>query len=63
MFKDEGIGAEDFGPPTPTSTQLAVQTVRDIATARVPLEGATLLYIAGGMVAAYLLYNYLYSEA
>lgn len=60
---DAGVGAEEFGPPVPTSTQVAVQTGRDILTAEVPMTQTTLLYIAGGAIALYLAYQYLYSEA
>ena len=71
MFKDslgselgtwqEGIGAEEYGPPTPTNTQLAVQAGRDVLTTGI--DKTTVMYIAGGVVVAYLLYNYMYSEA
>jgi hypothetical protein len=59
----EGVGQEQFGPTAPTTTQVAVQTVRDIATSRVPLDSTTLLYIAGGAIALYFAYQYMYSEA
>jgi hypothetical protein len=58
---EESVGAEDYGPPTPTTTQVAVQAGRDILTTSI--NKTTVMYIAGGVLAAYLLYNYMYSEA
>lgn len=69
MFAGEGrgMGAEDFGPPAPTGTQLAVQQVRDVITSEVKIPGTlnttTILFAVGGVVAAYFLYQYMYSEA
>lgn len=69
MFAGEGkgMGAEDFGPPAPTGTQLAIQQVRDIATSELKLPSTlnttTILFAVGGVVAAYFLYQYMYSEA
>jgi len=57
----EGVGAEDYGPPAPTGTQLVVQAGRDVLTTGI--DKTTVMYIAGGVLAAYLLYNYMYSEA
>jgi hypothetical protein len=59
---EEGVGAEEYGPAAPTTTQVAVQTVRDIATSQIPMTSTTLLYVAGGVVAAYLLYQYMYAS-
>ena len=30
MYKSQGVGAEDYGPPVPTVTQQATQAVTDI---------------------------------
>lgn len=30
MFKYEGVGAEDYGPPAPTAVQQAQQAVYDV---------------------------------
>jgi hypothetical protein len=63
----EGLGAEDFGPPAPTGTQLAVQEVRDIVTSDVKIPSSfstsTIIYALGGVALAYLAYQYMYSEA
>ena len=71
MFKDslgsklgawqEGVGAEEYGPAEPTAVQTVVQTGRDVLTTGI--DKTTVMYIAGGVVVAYLLYNYMYSEA
>jgi hypothetical protein len=57
----EGVGAEEYGPPTPTSTQLTVQAVRDTLTTGI--DKTTVMYIAVGLIGAYALYNYFYAEA
>lgn len=57
----EGVGAEDFGPPVPTAVQTVVQTGRDVLTTGI--DKTTVMYIAGGVVVAYMLYHYMYSEA
>ena len=57
----EGVGAEDYGPPAPTTTQVAVQATRDVLTTGI--DKTTVMYIVGGAVAAYLIYNYMYAEA
>lgn len=57
----EGVGAEEFGPPEPTTTQVAVQATRDVLTTGI--DKTTVMYIGVGLLGAYLLYNYMYSEA
>ena len=58
----EGVGAEDYGPPSPTNTQLAVQAGRDVLTSQIPLTPATLYIMVGGVVGIYFLYNYMYAS-
>jgi len=57
------VGAEEYGPPVPTSTQLAVQSARDVLTSQVPLTPTTFYIMVGGALALYLAYQYMYSEA
>ena len=53
---------EDYGPPVPTNTQVAVQAARDVLTTG--MDKTTVLYIGAGILAAYFLYHYIYpSEA
>lgn len=54
------VGAEEFGPPVPTTTQEIVQTGRDVLTSKVTLNQTNLMYIVGGALAIYLLYHYIY---
>jgi hypothetical protein len=64
MFKEDGeLGAEDFGPPEPTGTQLVVQASRDVLTSKVPMTSTTLMYILGGAGLLYLVYHYMYSTS
>jgi hypothetical protein len=61
MYKGD-LGAEEYGPPAPTSTQLAVQEARDILTSKVPMTSSTFMYMVGGVLAAYLVYQYMYGS-
>lgn len=58
---EEGVGAEEYGPAEPTAVQTVVQTGRDVLTTGI--NKTTVMYIAGGVVVAYMLYHYMYSEA
>lgn len=62
MFHGD-VGAEDFGPQAPTSTQVAVQTARNVLTSEVPLTPNTFYIMVGGALAIYLAYTYWYREA
>lgn len=59
---DNGIGAEDYGPPTPTDQQKTGQAILDIAKSEVPLTKNTIYYVVGGVIGAYLLYTYFFKD-
>lgn len=59
---DRGVGAEDYGPPTPTEAQKTGQAVVDIVKSDVPLTKTNFLYIAGGAIALYVAWNYFFKD-
>ena len=56
------LGAEEFGPPAPTMTQLVVQSGRNVLTSQIPLTSTTLYIMVGASLGAYLLYQYMYAS-
>lgn len=58
----EGVGAEEYGPPTPTSTQQTGQAIRDVVTSNIPLTKTNFLYMAGGAVAVYFAWQYFFKD-
>ena len=59
---NSGLGAEEFGPPVPTTTQLVVQSGRDVLTSQIPLTSTTLYIMVGASLGAYFLYQYMYAS-
>lgn len=56
------LSPEEYGPPVPTSTQVAVQTARDVVTSNIPLTKMNVLYIAGGAIALYVAWQYFFKD-
>lgn len=59
MFKYQGVGAEEYGPPKPTITQQVTQAAVDVERS---IEQATGLknfaMYAGGLLIGYVAYSY-----
>jgi len=58
----EGVGAEDYGPPAPTEQQKTGQAILDIAKSEVPLTKNTIYYVIGGVTAVYFAWEYLFKD-
>lgn len=57
-----GMGAEDYGPPAPTEQQKTGQAIIDVVKADIPLTKNNFLYIVGGAIAVYAVWQYWFKD-
>ena len=59
---ETGIDGEDYGPPTPTEAQKTGQAIVDVVKSDVPLTKTNFMYIAGGVIVAYVVWQYFFKD-
>ena len=58
MYRDSGMGAEEFGPPIPTTTQAVTQGMTDMSKDIRKSTGFPIEYIIGaGVLIGYMIYT------